>query len=133
MGADVANSVKACVSASVLPQVPNLAGPTHLCKPSMSPPLSVDSSALAIPEGWGTPGPPNPPKGDTAWTVGTLLETIVTSGGFSQGHVPDAQEAETLAAQAEQVAEQLKMQIGKCCEDTEAAGGAIYDIILTIQ
>ena len=95
--------------------------------------MLVEDSPLGIPKAWGplgNPGTPeptnNPEKGDKSWTVGTLLETIVTSGGFSQGHVPDAQEAETLAAQAEQVAEQLGMKLGSFGE----AEGEIYYIII---
>ena len=99
--------------------------------------MLVEDSPLGIPKAWGplgNPGTPeptnNPEKGDKSWTVGTLLETIVTSGGFSQGHVPDAQEAETLAAQAEQVAEQLGMKLGNFGEDAEAAEGEICYIII---
>ena len=96
--------------------------------------MLVEDSPLGIPKAWGplgnpgTPEPTNhPAKGDKSWTVGTLLDTIVTSGGgFSQGHVPDAQEAETLAAQAEQVAEQLQKHIGKIGSDEpEASQGEI--------
>lgn len=53
----------------------------------------------------------------------------MTSGGFSQGHVPDAQEAETLAAQAEQVAEQLGMKLGNFGE----AEGEIYYMIICVN
>lgn len=84
--------------------------------------MSVESS-LAIPQGWGTPEPPDPPKGEKVWTVESLLDTIATTGGFSQGHVPDAQEAETLAAQAEEIADRLKQKLGNIGEDAEAAEG----------
>ena len=99
--------------------------------------MLVEDSPLGIPKAWGplgNPGTPeptnNPEKGDQSWTVGTLLETIVTSGGgISQGHVPDAQEAETLAAHAEQVAEQLRMKLGNFGE----AEGEIYYIIICVN
>lgn len=92
--------------------------------------MEVDSSPLPlvpVPEGWETPeGKGSPPRTE-AWTVGKLLETIVSSGGSGGfSGVPSAEEAETLAAQAEQVAEQLQKHIGKIGSDEpEASQGEI--------
>ena len=72
------------------------------------------SPLVPVPEGCWTPeSKGNPPRTEKAWTVGTLLDTIVLSGGSGGfSGVPSAEEAETLAAQAEQVADQLQKQIG---------------------
>jgi hypothetical protein len=98
----------------------------------MSPPLDMDGTRtpplapLAVPAGWQA-AKTSPPKDAKLWTVGTLVDSCLSLETIKDTYklgIPTPEEQETLAAQAEEVTERLRMQLGGVAAEAADAGAA---------